>query len=138
MAFTADSITTGSVVVRNAAGEIVALVSAAADGTPSISLFDAQRKVRLSVGLRPNGGPSVALFDPDKRPRAVLSLNDQQDPSVGMFDTANRLRGLLALDTGGSGTIMLSGPIGGLSLSARDGRVLWSPSAPAQDAQGQR
>jgi hypothetical protein len=134
---TADSITTGSVAVRNAAGEIVALVSPLADGTPHISLFDAQRKVRLSIGLRPNGGPAVTLIDPDQRPRAVLSLNDQQDPSLTMFDNAKLPRGLLGLDTGGSGTIILSGPNGGLALSSTDGRLRWNPAAPAPDAPGQ-
>jgi hypothetical protein len=136
MALTASSITTGSVAVRNAAGEIVALVSSSADGTPSIALFDAQKKLRLSIGLRATGGPFVTLIDPDQRPRAVLSLNDRQDPSLALFDTAKLPRGLLSLDTGGSGTVMLSGPSGGLALSSADGRLRWSP-APAPDAPGQ-
>jgi hypothetical protein len=137
MAFTADSITTGSVAVRNAAGDIVAWVSSSADGTPSIALFDAQNKLRLRIGLRSNGGPSVALIDPDQRSRAVLSLNDQQDPSLALFDTAMAPRGLLALGTGGIGTITLSGPSGGLFLSSTDGRLRWNP-APTPDAPAQR
>jgi hypothetical protein len=111
-------------------------VSPSADGTPHISLFDAQRKVRLSIGLSATGSPSVTLVDPDQRPRAVLSLNDRQDPSLTLLDTAKAPRGLLALDTGGSGTIMLSGPNGGLALSSTDGRLGWNPApAPAAPVQ---
>ena len=131
---TAKNLAVETLVLRNATGEIVALLSSTRDGTPHISLFDAQKKVCLSIGLRPNGGPLVSLFDPEQGARAELSLNGQQDPSLTMSNAAKVTRAALAIDTGGSGHMILYGASGGLNLSASDGRVQWNPvGGTAQD-----
>ncbi|GAC1421957.1 MAG: hypothetical protein NVSMB6_23560 [Burkholderiaceae bacterium] len=137
---TAKSLSVESVMLRNAAGAIVAMMSSAPDGTPQISLFDAQKKVRLSIGLRSNGGPSISLIDSEQSARAMLALNDQQDPLLTMSNAAKLTRAALAIDTGGSGHVVLYGVGGGLNLSAADGRVRWTPvgGGTAQDISTQK
>jgi hypothetical protein len=128
----ADTVIAGTVSLRNATGEIVALLSSSSDGAPQISLFDRQKKPRVSISLRANGGPSISLLDPDLGSRAVLSLNDRQEPSLAMFnEPKGPQRALLAVDTSGSGYLGLYGTGGGLNLSSLDGRVSWNPVAGA-------
>jgi hypothetical protein len=143
MAFAADtvitgSVTTGSIALRNATGGIVALLSSE-DGLPQITLFDAQKKVRLTIGLAQNGRPALSLLDPEQGARAVLSLNDQQDPSLTMFNAEKLPRAIIDLDTSGSGYLHLSGGKGGINLSAFAGKMTWNPvGEAAQDIPVQR
>jgi hypothetical protein len=131
----ADTVIAGTVSLRNATGEIVALLSSSSDGAPQISLFDRQKKLRVSIALRANGGPSISLLDPDLGPRAVLSLNDRQEPSLAMSnEPKGPRRALLGVDPSGSGFLGLYGTGGGLNLFGSDGRVRWNPVAgTAQD-----
>ncbi len=130
----ADRIFAGTVAVKNNMDQIVALLSSSSDGSPQISLYDQQQKLRMSIALRANGGPSVGLSDPDRNARAVLSLNDRQEPSLVFFDPnePNDQKGtqrvLLGLDTGGSGLLYLFGRAGALNLATGDGRMKWTPA----------
>lgn len=160
MGFVADSVRTGSVItgsiaLQNAAGEIVGLFAPGNDGmpqlsffdankkvrlsiglqkdggpgndgTPQLSLFDANKKARLGIGLRPDGGPSISLSDPDNVVRAVLSLNEHQDPSLVLSDSATLPHAIFSV-TDSSGTASLTGTKGGIWLSAFDGKMTWNP-----------
>jgi hypothetical protein len=133
------SVVAESIGLKNAAGNIVALLSSTSDGRPHVSLFDGQKKLRLSIGLRQNGEPSLSLIDPEQGARAVLSLNDQQDPSLTMFDEAKLPRALFALDASRAGTLLLSGGKGGFRLSPAEGKLTWNPiDGPVQDLPFQR
>jgi hypothetical protein len=112
--------------VKNAQGDIVAQFGGSKDGSPSIALFDSNKKIRLvaSVGA---SGPAVSLFDPSEVSRATLSLNDESDPSLTMLNADKLPRSVFAIDSGGSGHVVLYGTAGGLDLAANDGRVRWTP-----------
>lgn len=135
----ADTVITETLSVKNKMGEIVALLASSSDGSPQISLFDREKKVRMSISLRANGAPSISLLDADAA-RAVLSLNDRQQPSLVFYEPneANDQKGpqrvLLTVDTSGSGYLALFGRAGALNLASFDGRMKWTPiTATAQD-----
>jgi hypothetical protein len=128
------SVIAESVLVQNTNGDIVAQFSAGRDGTPSISLFDANNKIRLlmSVGA---SGPSVSLLDPQQVSRATLSLNNKSDPSLSMSNADKLTRSVFSIDSEGSGRLVLYGAAGGLDRAAHDGRVHWTPAgSPPVDA----
>ena len=132
-AISAKSVFAESFAVQNARGDIVAELSTAATGSPSIAFFDAtgNKKVRLmaTVGV---SGPSVSLMDPQGVYRATLSLNDKSDPSLALYNADKLLRSVFGIDTGGSGYLSLFGTAGGLlALAAHDGRMRWTPSGGA-------
>ncbi len=128
-----DTVFAQTIALRNKMGEIVALLDSSSDGSPQISLFDRQKKTRMSISLRANGGPSIGLSDPDSKARAVLSLNDRQEPSLTFYDPnePNDQKGtqrvLLGVDTGGSGLLYLFGSAGALNLATGNGRMRWPP-----------
>jgi hypothetical protein len=128
----AKSVTAESFAVQSAKGDIVAQFSAGRDGSPSIAFLDANKKVRLMVWVGASG-PSVSLLDPQEVSRATLSLNEKSDPSLTMSNADKLPRSVFAIDNGGSGHLVLYGTAGGLDLTARDGRVRWTPldGAPA-------
>jgi len=141
----ADRIIAGTVALKNNKDEIVALLSSSSDGSPQISLYDRQQKLRMSISLRANGGPSISLLDADSGARAVLSLNDRQEATLVFNDPseANDQKGpqrmLLGLDTSGSGFLRLLGMNGALNLSSGNGRMSWNPVAgAAQDLSVQK
>jgi hypothetical protein len=129
----ADTVSAGTVALTNNMDEIVALLSSSSDGSPQISLFDRQKKLRMSLSLRANGGPSISLLDADSRGRSVLSLNDRQEPSLVFYeptepkDQKGPQRVMLTVDTSGSGYLALFGTAGALNLASFDGRMRWSP-----------
>jgi hypothetical protein len=125
------SVIAESFAVQSARGDIVAQLSASSDGSPSITFFDANKKVRLmaTIGV---SGPSVSLLDPQEVSRATLSLNDKSDPSLALYNADKLPRSVFAIDNGGSGHLSLYGTAGGLlDLAAHDGRVRWTPSGGA-------
>ena len=126
----AKSVFAENFAVRSARGDIVAELSANRDGSPSIALLDANKKIRLMawVGV---SGPSVSLLDPQEVSRATLSLNDKSDPSLVLYNADKLPRSVFAIDQGGSGHLDLYGTAGGLDLAAHDGRVRWTPSGGA-------
>jgi hypothetical protein len=120
--------------LRNAAGDNVALFSAGTDGTPGFALFDAEKKIRLLIGLRPNGSPYLWMVDPQQVARATLALDDQQVPSMILNDAKKLPRAVFGLTADGAGTVQLNSGAGGLNLSGTTGAVRWNPAgAPAQD-----
>ena len=123
----AKSVSAESFAVRSARGDIVALLGAGRDGSPSVVFLDANKKIRLAASVG-TSGPSVSLMDAQEVSRATLSLNDKFDPSLAMSNAEGLTRSVFAVDKAGSGHLVLYGPAGGLDLAASDGRVRWTPS----------
>lgn len=121
------SVIAESFTVQSARGDIAAQLSAGRDGSPSITFFDANKKIRLMASVAVSGFPSVSLLDPQEVPRAMLSLNDKSDPSLALYNADKLPRSVFAIDQGGSGHLILYGTAGGLDLAAHDGRVRWTP-----------
>jgi len=68
--------------VRNARGEVVALLGVGPNGQPSLALSDASGRVRAAINLAPSGTPSIMLADADKTVRAGIALRDDGSPLV--------------------------------------------------------
>jgi hypothetical protein len=136
----ADTVFAQTLALSNKMGEIVALLHSSSDGSPQISLFDRQKKLRMSLSLRANGTPVMSLLDADSRDRSVLSLNERHEASLVFYeptepnDQKGPQRVMLTVDTGGSGLLYLFGSAGALNLATGNGRMKWTPvGGTAQD-----
>jgi hypothetical protein len=131
-------------VVRNSAGDRVATLFAGSNGMPSLSMYDAQQKLRINVALNASGAPYVALSDAQANLRATLGFNNNQEPnllfvdpqakvrasiglrgelpSVWLADAQGKLRAQLGIDSRQEPILKLHGP---------DGRVQWDATAGA-------
>lgn len=117
--------------LENSNGDGIALLGVGSDGTPSLALFDAQKKARVLIGLRMNGSPYLSLADPQKVVRITLSLNNQNTPTLTMTDQQRQTRAVLGLTSDGDGVLNLYSGAGGLILSGSNGAVRWNPAAGA-------
>jgi hypothetical protein len=142
--------------VRNPSGERVATLFVAADGMPSLIMYDAKGKQRLNIALNSSGSPYVALTDADARLRATLGLNNDQDPnllfvdaqakvrtSVGvrggvpslwLADAQGKLRAELGLDNKQDAVLRLLGPDGRVQWNATAGAAVKVPNDATKDA----
>ena len=104
--FTSRNVVAESFSVRNSDGNIVAALSVTSDGgTGFLSLQDAQRRPRLTLGLNVDGSPYVTLTDAQRNPRATLYLNNDQEPTLLLTDAQRKVRATFGLDRNSSPTL---------------------------------
>jgi hypothetical protein len=66
-------------------------VSIGADGAPSLAMADASGTDRIFVSL-PNGTPSLGMYDADKKLRAMLGFDPSGTPALTLYDAEQKLR----------------------------------------------
>jgi hypothetical protein len=132
--------------LRNANGDILALLSVGSDGLPAISLFDAKKNIRAVIGVRNSGTPFLSLIDANHKPRWLATVGDgDQGPrlqlldvkgtarwSANVNDVSDVARGadlrLTNADGGGGWFARVSDRGSELRLSDAKGNVRWSVS----------
>jgi hypothetical protein len=132
--------------LRNANGDILALLSVGSDGLPAISLFDDKKNIRAVIGVRNSGTPFLSLIDANHKPRWLATVGDgDQGPrlqlldvkgtarwSANVNDVSDVARGadlrLTNADGGGGWFARVSDRGSELRLSDAKGNVRWSVS----------
>jgi hypothetical protein len=76
--------------VRNASGEVVAMLGVGSSGQPTLALSDGGGRVRIGMQLTRTGTPSIMLADADKKIRAGLALKDDGSPVSNLDEAATR------------------------------------------------
>jgi hypothetical protein len=79
--------------LRNAKGDIVARLSVGFDDLPVLALFDGDKNIRAAVGLRNNGTPFLSLNDADRKPRWLATVGEGgQGPRLQLLDVNGTAR----------------------------------------------
>ncbi|MFQ5961286.1 MAG: hypothetical protein ACE5MG_07800 [Candidatus Methylomirabilales bacterium] len=73
-------------VLRDAKGDMRAVLALGPDGSVGLGLSDATGTARAWLSLGPQGSPSFALFDRAARPRATLRLWPDGVPRLALND----------------------------------------------------
>jgi hypothetical protein len=124
-----------SLTMKDAAGSARMKLHTTDDGTPSVSLYDKNEKLRASLGTETlefreegklrafvgviGGTPSLSLYDKDSKIRAVLGAVSGKEKDGGfltLFDKHARLRAALGMKVGGA-------PV--FTLFDGNGNVIW-------------
>ena len=107
--------------LRNARGNVFAVLSADSDGLPLLALFDGEKKPRAVVGLRANGTPFLGLNDADhKFPRWLATVGPEgQGPLLQLMDVEGMSRWTASVSDVRGSELRLSDAKGNTGWSAR-------------------
>jgi hypothetical protein len=89
-------------VLRDANGNVRAVLGSAPDGAVGLNLDDSSGRTRLTLDVDYAGSPGLDLFDQNGKRRAILALGQRGDPGAGLYDTGGKLR--TSLDIPGANT----------------------------------
>jgi hypothetical protein len=79
----AQAVTSDDFVLKNTQGEVTARLTTSGEGTPALFFYDANKKVRISIGLYSDGVPGVVLNDENEKAGAIMRLvTNQGNPVV--------------------------------------------------------
>lgn len=79
----AQAVTSDDFVLKNSQGEVTARLTTSGEGTPALFFYDANKKVRISIGLYSDGVPGVVLNDENEKAGAIMRLvTNQGNPVV--------------------------------------------------------
>lgn len=82
-----------SFALRNAKGDIVARLTVGSDDLPVLLLNDGDKKTRAAVGLRSNGTPFLSLHDANDKVRWLATVGEgNQGPRLSLFDFNGKSR----------------------------------------------
>jgi hypothetical protein len=76
-------------------------------GEPSVSLSDAQGKVRAEMSIGPSGGPSICLTDAEGQPRVSMGIASR-NVFISIYDAAGNGRASMGFSPSGGPVIGVS------------------------------
>ncbi len=125
--------------LRDPHGALTAQLTTSSEGTPGLFFFDANRTVRISVGLYPDGAPGVVLNDDTGKAAAIVRLVQNNGNPVVVLKEGGQDK--LILDTngasGGVSSLLVSiflgfvaGMVGGLFVVFVSKRKTAQPQVP--------
>jgi hypothetical protein len=98
--------------VLKSAGVVRGSLAATSDGTPALSLYDAQGMLRMNLSMRADGSPDVVLNDSDGTVRAALRLSGDGVPSLFFVDASGDLKAVMGVPNDGLPALVLLGDQG--------------------------
>ena len=119
-----DEASVQALTLRNDQGDRAARLHVNAEGSPSVQLYDKQKKIRAAIGMRDNTGnpffvledangklrwyaglvnqgPLLALSDANDQTRLAAGVNDR-GPYLTLSDSAGKVRWSIAVDEAGA------------------------------------
>ena len=98
--------------VLESAGVVRASLATTPDGTPALSLYDAQGMLRMNLSMRGDGSPDVVLNDRDGTVRAALRLSGDGVPRMFFADASGSLKAVMGVPNDGLPSLVLLGDQG--------------------------
>jgi hypothetical protein len=109
---TVRSVDTDRLIVRNAKGDIAAMLAIGKDGAPTLGLYGPDHTANVLLGLSASGAPSLGFYGPDHKVRAVFGLSTAGAPILRLNGPNGEGRFSFALADDGSPDLQLTGADG--------------------------
>ena len=106
------SVDTDRLIVRNAKGEVAAILAAGSNNSPTLGLYGAEHKLGLLLGLSDTGSPSIGIYGPDHKLRTLFGLTNTGAPTLRFYDFKDDSRFSASLANDGSPNLQLNGADG--------------------------
>ncbi len=111
----AQAVTSDDFVLKNAKGETTARLTTSGEGTPALFFYDANQKIRISIGLYGDGVPGVVLNDENEKAGAIMRLVTNQGEPVLVLKENGQDK--LIIDKNGLPKSTSSAPVVSLALA---------------------